>query len=81
MYRGLLDGVVGVVQQGGSSGRLHGVLSLAVTPLAALGFWASVGLPLAYIPLFLAGVVDGAVAGQLLALHALAVVVGHSYGR
>ncbi|WP_255196032.1 hypothetical protein [Halorarius litoreus] len=82
MHRGLLDSVVDTVVQGEvSSPRRTELLSLAVAPVAALGFWASVALPATYIPLFLTGVVDAAFAAHLLALHAFAVVVGHSHGQ
>lgn len=82
MHRGLLDDVVATVLRGEApSNRLPDLLSLAVVPVVAMGFWASVALPVTYIPLFLAGVVDAALAAQLLVLHALAVVVGHSHGR
>jgi hypothetical protein len=52
----------------------------ALTAVRAVAFWTAVLLPLAYLPLFLAGVagaVDSVVVATVVALHAVAVLVGH----
>jgi|GEM_PF-2332337 len=52
----------------------------ALTVVRAVAFWTAVLLPLAYLPLFLAGVagaVDPVVVAAVVGFHAIAVVVGH----
>jgi hypothetical protein len=52
----------------------------ALTAIRAVAFWTAVLLPLAYLPLFLAGVagaVDPVVVAAVVVIHAVAVVVGH----
>jgi hypothetical protein len=48
----------------------------------AVSFWVGVGLPVLYLPLLVAGApgFERPVAVALVALHALALVVGHTYG-
>ena len=51
-----------------------------LTAVRAVAFWTAVLLPLAYLPLFLAGVVGAVDPVSLVALvgvHAVAVLVGH----
>ena len=58
----------------------HGV-RLVAAPLRFVGFWAAVALPFLYLPLLVSGL-DGQetlVFGLLLALNALALVVGHGH--
>ena len=55
-------------------------LARALTAARAVAFWTAVLLPLAYPPLFLAGVtgvVDPLALVALVALHAVAVFTGH----
>lgn len=50
--------------------------------LTAAGFWLGTLLPVAYLPVFLSGVDSVqslSLVFGLLAVHALALVVGHSY--
>jgi len=52
----------------------------ALTAVRAVAFWTAVLLPLAYLPLLLAGVVgavDPPTIAAVVVLHAVAVVVGH----
>jgi hypothetical protein len=52
----------------------------ALTAVRVMAFWTAILLPLAYLPLFLAGVagaVDSVVVAAVVALHAVAVLVGH----
>lgn len=83
MHRGLLDDAFSAVKRtNDSAADTHVALpTLLLGPVAALGFWASIALPASYIPLFLSGVIDGAVTAQLVALHVVAVLAGHPYGR
>lgn len=51
-------------------------------PLEALGFWAAVALPFVYVPLIVTGVhttSEVAAVAVLVAVHVLALVVGHRY--
>lgn len=51
-------------------------------PLAAAGFWTGIALPFLYVPLLLAGPAGAAeqrIAFVLIALHGLALLVGHSH--
>jgi len=52
------------------------------TPFQFVGFWSSVALPLAYVPV-LSGALSGgqSTLAALLAVHALALVAGHGYRR
>ncbi|WP_380678032.1 hypothetical protein [Salinigranum sp. GCM10025319] len=58
----------------------HGA-RLVAAPLRFVGFWAAVALPFLYLPLLLGGLEGGEtfVFGLLLALNALALVVGHGH--
>jgi hypothetical protein len=51
------------------------------TPIEVVGFWSAILLPAVYLPKFALGVVAGRPAALLVAVHVLAVVAGHSYGR
>lgn len=56
------------------------VCARALTAVRAVAFWTAVLLPLAYLPLFLAGVVgaiDPLTLVALVCFHAVAVLVGH----
>jgi hypothetical protein len=60
----------------------HGA-RLVAAPLRFVGFWAAVALPFLYVPLLLGGL-QGSEAfafGFLMALNALALVVGHGHGQ
>jgi len=51
-------------------------------PVEAVAFWASIGLPFLYLPLFLSGPTTEAewvTCIGLLVAHAVALYVGHSY--
>lgn len=51
-------------------------------PLEAVGFWAGIALPFLYLPLLFAGQLSGperTAFFALVALHAGALVVGHTY--
>lgn len=51
-------------------------------PLAAVGFWTGVALPFLYVPLLLTGPGGTAarnIAFALIALHGLALLVGHEH--
>lgn len=51
-------------------------------PVEIASFWAAVGLPIVYVPLLLATPVspgEERLVAALVALHALALVLGHSY--
>ncbi|MCO8265379.1 hypothetical protein ACOZ4B_07085 [Haloferax prahovense] len=56
---------------------------LVAAPLRFVGFWAAVALPFLYVPLLFGGLEAGefTVFGGLLALNALALVLGHNYAR
>jgi hypothetical protein len=58
----------------------HGA-RLVAAPLRFVGFWAAVALPFLYLPLLLGGLEGGETFafGLLLALNALALVVGHGH--
>ncbi|WP_152042073.1 hypothetical protein [Salinigranum salinum] len=60
----------------------HGA-RLVAAPLRFVGFWAAVALPFLYLPLLISGL-DGQetlVFGLLLALNAVALVIGHGHGQ
>jgi len=64
----------------GPDSRLRGALLRG--PLAALGFWTGVALPFLYVPLLLAGPgasAERTIAFALVALHGLALFVGHEH--
>ncbi|WP_255149705.1 hypothetical protein [Halorarius halobius] len=64
------------------TGRDRNLVQALLTASAeALGFWTSVVLPAVYLPLFVLRGVDAVTVAGFLLAHALAVVVGHSYGR
>ncbi|MFB6121135.1 MAG: hypothetical protein ABEJ68_08485 [Halobacteriaceae archaeon] len=51
-------------------------------PLAAAGFWTGIALPFLYVPLLLAGpsgVAEQQIAFVLIALHGVALLVGHNH--
>ncbi|MFB6104712.1 MAG: hypothetical protein ABEJ57_06470 [Halobacteriaceae archaeon] len=51
-------------------------------PVQTVSFWAAVGLPVLYVPLLLASPVtagDERVVAALVTLHAMALLLGHSY--
>lgn len=53
-------------------------------PLRAAGFWAAVGLPVAYLPLLLAGpgtATERRAVALLVAVHALALWLGRTHRR
>lgn len=56
---------------------------LVAAPLRFVGFWAAVALPFLYLPLLFGGLEasDSTVFGALLAVNALALVIGHNYAR
>jgi len=56
---------------------------LVAAPLRFVGFWAAVALPFLYVPLLFGGLESSefTVFGALLALNALALVLGHNYAR
>ncbi|MDS0240856.1 MULTISPECIES: hypothetical protein [Haloferax] len=56
---------------------------LVAAPLRFVGFWAAVALPFLYLPLLFGGLEasEFTVFGVLLALNALALVIGHNYAR
>lgn len=68
--------------------RLAPICSLAVTILGerlvtavrGLAFWTAALLPFAYVPL-LVGHPSGELLGSVLAVHVVALVVGHGYRR
>jgi hypothetical protein len=56
--------------------------ALLTGPLAAVGFWSGIALPFLYVPLLLVGPQGGAeqsIAFALIAVHAVALFVGHSH--
>jgi len=59
-----------------------GALRSLAAPFRFVGFWTSVALPLAYVPV-LSGAVSGgqSTLAALLAVHALALLFGHGYRR
>lgn len=62
---------------------LRAALAYAALPVRFAAFWVATLLPLTYVPLLATGMVTGNhfdFAG-LLALNAVAFVVGHSYNR
>ena len=54
----------------------------ATAPLRAVGFYAAIGLPFAYLPMVADGLSAGnaPVVAALLAANVLALLVGHGYG-
>lgn len=51
-------------------------------PVETASFWAAIGLPVIYVPLLLAPPVtagDERLVAALVALHAVALLLGHSY--
>ena len=60
----------------------HGA-RLVAAPLRFVAFWAAVALPFLYLPLLYGGLSgeETLVFGFLLALNALALVLGHSHGQ
>ena len=67
--------------RGGSS---PGSAALVRKPIEATAFWAAVLLPVAYVPVLAEGIDGIQAAGlfaSLVALHFLALAVGHRYGR
>ncbi|MFB6079731.1 MAG: hypothetical protein ABEJ81_01840 [Haloferacaceae archaeon] len=54
-----------------------------LSPLRFLAFWASILLPLAYLPLVYDGLTgsEPTVLGALLAVNVIAVLVGHGHGN
>jgi len=60
----------------------HGA-RLVAAPLRFVGFWAAVALPFVYLPLLVGGIAgEEAVAfAGLVALHAVALLIGHNYGQ
>jgi hypothetical protein len=56
---------------------------LITAPLRFVGFWAAVALPFVYLPLLVGGIAgEEAVAfAGLVALHAVALLIGHNYGQ
>ena len=71
------DGAVSSV-----STTLSSLSTGVATPLRAVGFYAAIALPLAYLPLLANGLgpADAPVVGVLLVANALALVVGHGHG-
>ncbi|WP_211250814.1 hypothetical protein [Haladaptatus cibarius] len=58
------------------------VAQVVVFPLQFVSFWASVSLPLLYIPLLFAGFKPGvSIFLALLAIHVVSLIIGHGYGR
>ncbi|MFB9805531.1 hypothetical protein ACFFQF_09260 [Haladaptatus pallidirubidus] len=58
------------------------VVQVVVFPLQFVSFWASVSLPLLYVPLLFAGFKPGIrIFVTLLAIHAVSLLLGHRYGR
>ncbi|KAB1187783.1 MULTISPECIES: hypothetical protein [Haloferax] len=56
---------------------------LVAAPLRFVGFWAAVALPFLYVPLLFGGLEASelTVFVALVALNALALVIGHNYAR
>jgi hypothetical protein len=63
--------------------HLRDVVAYAVLPVRFVAFWMAALLPLTYLPLLASGVLTGhrIVFVGVLALNAVAFVVGHSYNR
>jgi hypothetical protein len=58
--------------------------SVLYGPVAALGFWTAIALPFLYLPLLLVGPGGGperTIAFALIALHAVALFLGHNHRR
>ncbi|ELZ08774.1 hypothetical protein NP511_14360 [Natrinema thermotolerans] len=72
----------------GRSDEDHGLLERAVpglaTPIRAVGFWAAIVLPAAYLPLLATGLssaLEGGLFLGLLAGNLLSLYVGHAHRR
>lgn len=63
--------------------RLRRGLRRVTSPVQFVGFWTAVSLPFLYVPLLYGGLAgeEAAVFLQLLCLNAVALVLGHGYGR
>lgn len=59
-------------------GALQGILEMGARGLAWLAFWAAIALPAVYLPLWVVGRLDPALA--LVALHGAAVLAGQFHG-
>ncbi|WP_266079098.1 hypothetical protein [Haladaptatus caseinilyticus] len=58
------------------------VAQVVVFPIQFIGFWASVSLPLFYVPLLFTGFKpEISIFVALLVIHLISLVVGHGYGR
>jgi hypothetical protein len=62
-------------------GRLSAASQLLARPVEALAFWLAVVLPLAYLPLLLAGGLSTSTLLGCLAVNALAHLLGHRHNR
>jgi hypothetical protein len=62
-------------------GHLRSALHRATTSIEAASFWSAVALPLVYVPLVITATGPPLLLGGLVALNALALVIGHDYVR
>ena len=75
-------GVARLRQLAQSSSLRHGA-RLVAAPLRVVGFWAAIALPFLYLPLLVGGLTGQELLafGSLLAVNALALVLGHGYAQ
>jgi hypothetical protein len=62
----------------------NAVVRRAVTGLQAVAFWTAVCIPFVYVPLLVTGLStlgEGILMAQLLAINALALLLGHDHAR
>jgi hypothetical protein len=65
----------------GGVGYLRSALHRATASIEAASFWSAVALPLVYVPLIVTGSGPPLLLGALVALNALALVLGHGHVR